>query len=103
MPAFKIYMLNPRQIEVFRWTMSHGTATAAAMELGISQPAASRMLSELEEACGFVLFERRGNQLIPTPEAALRNCCYSNSGMAVVDQGVAQGAGGQWYACKRYR
>ena len=39
----------------------------------------------------------------PTPEAALRNCCYSNSGMAVVDQGVAQGAGGQWFACKRYR
>lgn len=71
MPAFKIYMLNPRQIEVFRWTMSHGTATAAATELGISQPAASRMLSELEDACGFVLFERRGNQLIPTPEAAL--------------------------------
>lgn len=39
----------------------------------------------------------------PTPEAALRSCCYSNSGMTVVDQGVAQGAGGQWYACKRYR
>lgn len=39
----------------------------------------------------------------PTPESALANCCYSNSGMAVVDQGVAQGAGGQWYACKRYR
>ena len=39
----------------------------------------------------------------PTPQAALANCCYSNSGMAVVDQGTAQGAGGQWYACKRYR
>jgi hypothetical protein len=39
----------------------------------------------------------------PTPQSALGNCCYSNSGMAVVDQGVAQGAGGQWYACKRYR
>lgn len=38
-----------------------------------------------------------------TPEAALGNCCYSNSGMAVVDQGVAQSRGGQWFACKRYR
>jgi HK97 family phage prohead protease len=38
----------------------------------------------------------------PTPEAALRNCCYSNSGMAVVDQGTAQGRNGQWYACKRF-
>lgn len=38
-----------------------------------------------------------------TPEEALGRCCYSNSGMAVVDQGVAQGRDGRWYACKRYR
>lgn len=38
-----------------------------------------------------------------TPEQALNNCCYSNSGMAVVDQGVACGRNGRWYACKRYR
>jgi hypothetical protein len=37
-----------------------------------------------------------------TPEAALGNCCYSRSGMRVVDQGVAFG-GGRWWACKRYR
>lgn len=37
-----------------------------------------------------------------TPEQALNNCCYSNSGMAVVDQGVARGANGRYYACKRY-
>jgi hypothetical protein len=38
-----------------------------------------------------------------TPDQALANCCYSNSGMAVVDQGVAQGSNGRWYACKRFR
>jgi hypothetical protein len=38
-----------------------------------------------------------------TPEQALGNCCYSNSGRAVVDQGVARGRDGRWYACKRYR
>lgn len=38
-----------------------------------------------------------------TPEAALGRCCYSNSGMRVVDQGVACGRNGRWYACKRYR
>jgi hypothetical protein len=38
-----------------------------------------------------------------TPEQALGNCCYSNSGMRVVDQGVACGRNGRWYACKRYR
>lgn len=37
-----------------------------------------------------------------TPEQALRNCCYSNSGRVVIDQGVAFG-GGRWFACKRYR
>lgn len=38
-----------------------------------------------------------------TPEQALGNCCYSNSGRTVVDQGVARGRDGRWYACKRYR
>jgi len=37
-----------------------------------------------------------------TPSAALSSCCYSQSGMAVVDQGVAYGHG-RWFACKRYR
>ena len=37
-----------------------------------------------------------------TPGAALGNCCYSRSGMRVVDQGVAFG-GGRWWACRRYR
>lgn len=37
-----------------------------------------------------------------SPDQALRNCCYSNSGRPVVDQGVAYGHG-RWWACKRYR
>jgi hypothetical protein len=36
-------------------------------------------------------------------EDALARCCFSRSGMAVVDQGVARGTDGNWYACKRYR
>lgn len=36
-----------------------------------------------------------------SPQAALNNCC--NNGKPVIDQGVAQGANGMWYACKRYR
>lgn len=35
-----------------------------------------------------------------TPEAALANCC--NNGRAVIDEGVARGADGRWYACRRY-
>ena len=64
-------MLNPRQIEAFRWVMLRGSVTAAAAELGISQPAASRLIRDLETESGLVLFERRGNQLTPTPEASL--------------------------------
>ncbi len=36
----------------------------------------------------------------PTPEAALRACC--SNGRPVVDQGVAMGRDGRWYACRRY-
>jgi len=38
-----------------------------------------------------------------TPEQALGNCCFSRSGMRVVDQGVARGTDGRWYAARRYR
>lgn len=35
-----------------------------------------------------------------TPEAALGNCC--KNGRPVIDQGVALGRDGRWYACRRY-
>lgn len=35
-----------------------------------------------------------------TPAAALANCC--NNGGRVVDEGVALGRDGRWYACRRY-
>ena len=37
-----------------------------------------------------------------TEEQAYKNCCYSNSGMKVVDVGYAQSKNGMWYCCKRY-
>ena len=37
-----------------------------------------------------------------TQDAAYKNCCYSNSGMSVVDVGYAQSKHGMWYCCKRY-
>ena len=35
-----------------------------------------------------------------SPAAALGACC--NNGGAVLDEGVAQGRDGRWYACRRY-
>lgn len=36
----------------------------------------------------------------PSPDAAIRNCCYYGR-MRIVDQGVARGRNGQWFACIR--
>jgi DNA-binding transcriptional LysR family regulator len=48
--------------------MITGTVTQAAEILYISQPAVSRMLSDLEHAIGFKLFTRANRTLIPTDE-----------------------------------
>jgi DNA-binding transcriptional LysR family regulator len=61
--------LNIRQIETFAAVMKTGTASRAAETLGITQPAVSRSLAQLESAVGFSLFARVRNRLVPTPEA----------------------------------
>lgn len=62
-------MLSLRELEVFRAVMKAGGVTAAAVELGMTQPAASKMLRQAERRLGFDLFRRDRKQLIPTPEA----------------------------------
>lgn len=37
-----------------------------------------------------------------TAAAAYANCCFANSGMRTVDYGIAQGANGMFYCCRRY-
>ncbi len=60
---------QPRQLEAFRLVMLKGSMTAAAADIGISQPAVSRLITDLETDAGFRLFERINNKLIPTAEA----------------------------------
>ena len=48
--------------------MIHGSASAAAEHLYITQPAVSRLLSDLEYSVGFTLFERQGRGLAPTSD-----------------------------------
>ena len=56
--------------EVFRAVMAHGTVTAAAQALQMSQPAATSGLRSFERSIGFrALFERSAGRLRPTPEA----------------------------------
>lgn len=63
--------LNPRQLEAFRLVMLRNSVTMAARDLRVTQPAVSRLIRELEAQTGLVLFDRVGNQLLATPEAAL--------------------------------
>lgn len=58
-----------RELRVLRAIVTTGTATAAADLLGISQPAVSRALSQLEDRLDRALFAREGGRLVPTPEA----------------------------------
>ena len=48
-----------RQIEVFKAVIETGTVSRAAETLNMSQPAASKLLSNLEADSGLELFERR--------------------------------------------
>ena len=64
-------MWQVRQLEAFQAVMATGGMTRAAEGLHITQPAISKLISSLEEQCGFKLFQRRGNQLSPTMEANL--------------------------------
>jgi len=63
--------VNGRQIEAFAAVMQSGTASRAAEVMGVSQPAVSRLIAELEQSIGFSLFDRVRSRLIPTPEGRL--------------------------------
>ncbi|WP_037313361.1 LysR substrate-binding domain-containing protein [Ruegeria halocynthiae] len=60
--------LRIRQLEALMAVTTNGSVTAAASDLGVSQPAVSRLLSDLEKSLGFQLFDRREGQLVPTQE-----------------------------------
>jgi DNA-binding transcriptional LysR family regulator len=59
--------LNLRQIEAFKAVIEHGTVSQAAMVLGVSQPAVSKLLAHLEADTGLRLFDRVRGKLAATP------------------------------------
>ncbi|MBU4436232.1 MAG: LysR family transcriptional regulator [Alphaproteobacteria bacterium] len=63
--------LNLRSLEAFRETLLSGSATAAAGRMGLTQPAVSRLIAQLEKDAGFELFYREKGRLSPTPEALM--------------------------------
>jgi DNA-binding transcriptional LysR family regulator len=63
--------LNFRQLEIFNAVVEEGSTTRSAVRLGMSQPAVSRNVTQLEKDLAIALFNREGGRLVPT-EAALR-------------------------------
>lgn len=55
--------IRMRQVALLLAVRQHGTLRAAAAELGMTQPAATKMLRELEAALGSRLFDRAGRSL----------------------------------------
>lgn len=61
--------MNLNQIVAFRAVMNSTSISDAARKLGRTQPAVSLAIRSLEDTLGLKLFERKGKQLIPVPEA----------------------------------
>ena len=77
-----------RQIDAFQALITSGTVTKTAYLLGISQPAVSRLIADLEKTAGFKLFNRFGRKLEPTLEAGLfaEEVAQSMSGLKRIEQ-----------------
>jgi len=59
--------MRMRQVALMLAIEEHRTLRAAAQHMGMTQPAASKMLHELEDALGEPLFDRAGRGLQPNP------------------------------------
>ncbi|MFN3619703.1 LysR family transcriptional regulator [Sphingorhabdus sp.] len=57
-----------RSLRVFAEIMRTGSATAAGKQLSLSQPAVSKLVSQLEARVGFDLFYRDRGKLVPTAD-----------------------------------
>lgn len=67
------------RLAVFDAVVATGGFTAAAHELGISQPAVSRHMSALSRELGFEVFERSGRSFVPTTNGQLLADAVSTS------------------------
>jgi len=57
-----------RHIEVFHAVYTCGSVTAAARQLGVSQPSISKVLAHAEQQLGYRLFDRVKGKIVPTRE-----------------------------------
>lgn len=63
------YRFGLTALQSFAEVMRTGSATGAGRALGLSQPAISRIIAQLENEVGFELFYRDKSRLVPTKDA----------------------------------
>ena len=63
--------LTLRQVEAFRAVMLRGSMSGAADMLGLTQPAVSRLVRDMQDTLKLRLFEPRGTGIVPNAEANL--------------------------------
>lgn len=77
-----------RHIRTFLDIAAEGTLSAVARRQGISQPALSRTLAELEDLLAVSLFRRERRRLVLTPEGSLFRH-HASIGLQSLESGVA--------------
>ncbi|MDQ2082575.1 LysR family transcriptional regulator [Xanthobacteraceae bacterium Astr-EGSB] len=60
--------MNLKALKAFRLIVTHGSVSAAARVMNLSQPAVSRLMSLLEDELKLTLFRRAGRRLVLTEE-----------------------------------
>jgi hypothetical protein len=86
--------MNLRQIEIFHAVFVHGTVSAAARSLNVSQPSVTKVLRHAERSIGLTLFERIEGTADPDrgcPYAVRRSVGHSGPG-AFAAAGVPESA-----------
>jgi DNA-binding transcriptional LysR family regulator len=63
--------MNLKRLQAFRSVLELGSVTAAARRLHTTQPAVSRLISDLEKELGLALFVRHRQRLAPTEEGRM--------------------------------
>src|SRR4051794_41408294 len=83
--------LKLRHLQLFMALDEHRNLHRAAANLNLSQPAASKLLSDFEEALGFPLFERHARGIEPNRygELMIRHARVILSELAVAGTGRA--------------